>query len=100
MVILEQRLIWIICAVALLSFAAKREWISPIETGWIGGSMIFAANAWIIQALINITRADLPNRRQAIEIGVALAAPLDAALIVGLILLIRSMSRNHNPRSK
>jgi hypothetical protein len=88
---LTQRLILIIGAVAMLTFAGRRKWISATETAWIGTALIFASTGWVLQAVLNITRSDFPDRVQAIWMAVAMTAPLIIALAIGLFMLVRRL---------
>jgi|GEM_PF-4199935 hypothetical protein len=92
--IISQRLVLVIAALALLSFAGKRKWITPTETGWIGAAMIFAASGWVLQAVLNATRASFASHQQAIYAGIGMTAPLVIALIVALIILVRKLKNS------
>jgi hypothetical protein len=92
-VVIIQRLIIIVGAVAILSFCARRKWLTPIETALVGGAMIFAATGWILQAVLNITIADFPDRKSAVIVGVLVTLPLVLSLTVGLITLVRKLKR-------
>ena len=92
-VVLSQRLILIIAAVAVLSCAGRRKWITSNEAAWIGAAIIFAATGWVLQAVLNVTRATFPNRLDAIAAGIGLTAPVVLALIIGLIILVKQLKR-------
>jgi hypothetical protein len=92
--VIAQRLLLVLAAVALLSFAGRRKWITPNETGWVGASVIFAASGWVLQAVLNITRADFSNRLEGILSGVALTIPLIISLIAALVILVKKLNND------
>jgi hypothetical protein len=92
-VIIIQRLVCLLGGVTILSFAGRRHWLTYLETALIGTAMIFAATGWILPAILNVTIADFPDRLQAVLIASAIMLPLDAALIVGLFFLVKSLKR-------
>ncbi len=98
--IITQRLILIIAGVALLTFAGRRGWLSPKETGIVGSAMIFASTGWILEAVLNVTIGNFHTRIGAVLAAIGLTAPLDIALIAGLIILVKNLKRKAKPPTR
>jgi hypothetical protein len=92
--IITQRLILIVAGVALLTFAGQRKWLTPKEIAIVGAAMIFAATGWVLPAVLNVTIGNFHTRTGAILAAVGLTAPLDIALIVGLVILVRKLNQS------
>jgi hypothetical protein len=90
---LVQRLLIILAAVGLLSFAARRGWITALETILVGVSMIFCAAGWVLQSVLLTMEGLYPGQPRALWESVGLTIPLVVAMGSGLFVLVRRVGK-------
>ena len=93
---LSLRLLAVLAASALLTYAARRHWITPNETVLVGIAMIFCASGWVLQSIVPHTMATFGVPSTALLVAIALTSPLILALGGGLYFLVRRL-RNDVP---
>ncbi len=96
---LSLRLLAVLAASALLTYAGRRRWITPGETLAVGIAMIFCASGWVMQSIVPHTMAAYGVPSTALLVAVALTAPLILSLAGGLYFLVRRLRKDASPSS-